>query len=74
LIDAAGLKGLRVGGAVVSSKHANFFQAEPGASADDVARLVDMVRARVADATGVQLVTELRMIGFTDSEEREGDT
>ena len=36
LIDALGLKGLRVGGAVVSAKHANFFQAEAGATADDV--------------------------------------
>jgi len=66
LIDEAGLKGLRVGGAVVSEKHANFFQAEPEATADDVGRLVDTVRARVADATGVHLVTELRMIGFED--------
>ena len=64
LIDAVGLKGLRVGGAVVSQKHANFFQAEDGATADDVARLVDTVRARVADATGVELVPELQMIGF----------
>ena len=40
LIDALGLKGLRVGGAVVSAKHANFFQAEPGATADDVHALV----------------------------------
>ncbi len=64
LIDAVGLKGLRVGGAVVSPKHANFFQAEDGATADDVARLVETVRARVADATGVDLVPELQMIGF----------
>jgi UDP-N-acetylmuramate dehydrogenase len=66
LIDAVGLKGLRVGGAVVSPKHANFFQAEQGATADDVARLVDTVRARVADATGVDLVPELQMVGFRD--------
>jgi UDP-N-acetylmuramate dehydrogenase len=64
LIDSIGLKGLRVGGAVVSPKHANFFQAEPGASADDVARLVETVRARVAAETGVTLVPELRMVGF----------
>jgi UDP-N-acetylmuramate dehydrogenase len=71
LIDAAGLKGLRVGGAVVSSKHANFFQAEPGATADDVARLVETVRARVAAATGVALVPELRMIGFADRDQED---
>jgi UDP-N-acetylmuramate dehydrogenase len=64
LIDATGLKGFRVGGAVVSPKHANFFQAETGATADDVHRLVATVRVRVADATGVTLEPELRMIGF----------
>jgi UDP-N-acetylmuramate dehydrogenase len=69
LIDAAGLKGLRVGGAVVSQKHANFFQAEPGATADDVAALIALVRARVADASGITLEPELRMIGFTALDE-----
>jgi UDP-N-acetylmuramate dehydrogenase len=62
LIDAAGLKGLRVGGAVVSDKHANFFQADPGATAADVRALVAEVRRRVADATGVELVPELRIV------------
>ena len=66
LIDAAGLKGLRVGGAVVSEKHANFFQAEPGARADDVARLVAEVQARVDGATGVRLVPELELVGFDE--------
>ncbi|HUF83759.1 MAG TPA: UDP-N-acetylmuramate dehydrogenase [Acidimicrobiia bacterium] len=63
LIDATGLKGLRVGGAVVSPKHANFFQAEDGATAADVAGLVAEVQRRVADATGVRLVPELLMVG-----------
>jgi UDP-N-acetylmuramate dehydrogenase len=63
LIDASGLKGLRVGGAVVSEKHANFFQAEDGATAADVGRLVAEVQRRVADATGVELVPELLMVG-----------
>jgi UDP-N-acetylmuramate dehydrogenase len=67
LIDSVGLKGLRVGGAVVSEKHANFFQAEPGASADDVRRLVAEVQDRVATATGVRLQPELRMIGFEEN-------
>ena len=66
LIDSLGLKGLRVGGAVVSPKHANFFQAEAGATADDVRRLVVEVRRRVLDATGIALVPELRMVGFDD--------
>jgi UDP-N-acetylmuramate dehydrogenase len=63
LIDAAGLKGLRVGGAVVSEKHANFFQADNGATAADVAGLIAEVQRRVADATGVRLVPELLMVG-----------
>jgi UDP-N-acetylmuramate dehydrogenase len=63
LIEATGLKGLRVGGAVVSEKHANFFQAETGATASDVRRLVAEVQRRVADATGVNLVPELHMVG-----------
>ena len=65
IIDAAGLKGLRVGGAVVSPKHANFFQAEPGATADDVYRLME-VRRRVGESSGITLEPELRMVGFED--------
>jgi len=63
LIEAAGLKGLRVGGAVVSDKHANFFQAEAGATARDVLDLVAEVQRRVAKATGVELVPELHTVG-----------
>jgi UDP-N-acetylmuramate dehydrogenase len=67
LIDAAGLKGHRVGGAVVSTKHANFFQAEPGATANDVARLVAAVQDRVEDLTGVRLTPELQLVGFDEA-------
>jgi UDP-N-acetylmuramate dehydrogenase len=70
LIDAAGLKGLRVGGAVVSPKHANFFQAEAGATADDVAALVAEVQARVDEATGVHLEPELHLVGFEQAARR----
>jgi UDP-N-acetylmuramate dehydrogenase len=70
LIDAAGLKGLRVGGAFVSPKHANFFQAEPGATADDVAALVAEVQARVDEATGVHLEPELLLVGFPQAARR----
>ena len=63
LIDAAGLKGLRVGGAVVSEKHANFFQADAGATARDVLDLVAEVQRRVAKASGVELVPELHVVG-----------
>ena len=67
IIDAAGLKGLRVGGAVVSPKHANFFQAEPGATADDVYRLMLEVRRRVGETSGITLEPELRLVGFGDT-------
>ncbi|MEY3362125.1 MAG: hypothetical protein RL531_1844 [Actinomycetota bacterium] len=63
IIEAAGLKGLRVGGAVVSEKHANFIQADPGATAADVAALLRTVRSRVADATGILLTPELHWLG-----------
>ena len=65
LIDSCGLKGLRIGTAEVSPKHANFIQADRGGSAADVVRVMDEVRARVLRATGVELVTEVRMVGFT---------
>jgi UDP-N-acetylmuramate dehydrogenase len=64
LIEAAGLKGFRLGSAEVSPKHANFIQADEGGSADDVVRLIAHVRAAVEDASGVTLSTEVRMVGF----------
>lgn len=64
LIESAGLKGYRRGSAFVSPKHANFFQADEGGSADDVRRLIEEVQQRVEDQSGVRLVPELRMIGF----------
>jgi UDP-N-acetylmuramate dehydrogenase len=64
LIDASGLKGTRVGGVVVSEKHANFFVAEPGARADDVVALMVEVQTRVEAATGVHLEPELQLVGF----------
>jgi UDP-N-acetylmuramate dehydrogenase len=66
LIEAAGLKGTRIGGVVVSEKHANFFVAEPGARADDVARLIRAVQERVEAVTGVRLVPELALVGFDE--------
>lgn len=64
LIDHAGLKGFRVGSAEVSTKHANFIQADPGGSADDVWALIQHIQSVVLDASGVLLVPENRMIGF----------
>lgn len=63
LIDAAGGKGLRVGAAHVSEKHANFIVADPGASATDVWRLIERVRELVASSAGVRLETEVQLMG-----------
>jgi UDP-N-acetylmuramate dehydrogenase len=63
IIDSMGLKGLRVGGAAVSDRHANFFVAAPGTSAQDVHDLVAEVRKRVREATGIDLEPELRFVG-----------
>ena len=64
LVDTCGLKGLRIGSAEVSDKHANFIQADPDGSADDVLALIGEVRRRVRAATGVTLEPELRLVGF----------
>lgn len=63
IIDSLGLKGLRIGGASVSERHANFFVAEADASAQDVHGLIVEVRRRVAEATGIVLEPEVRLVG-----------
>jgi UDP-N-acetylmuramate dehydrogenase len=63
IIDAAGLKGTRIGGAEVSARHANFFVAHPGATARDVRDLVEEIRRRVRESTGIDLVPEIRFAG-----------
>ena len=62
LIDQAGLKGLRVGGAEVSLVHANFIVNKERASANDVKKLIHLVQERVFQQTGVFLEPEIRMI------------
>jgi UDP-N-acetylmuramate dehydrogenase len=64
LIEAAGLKGYRIGTAQVSEKHANFIQADRGGRADDVYALMEHVRGVVAERCGVPLRTEVRLLGF----------
>jgi UDP-N-acetylmuramate dehydrogenase len=63
IIDSLGLKGMRVGGAVVSTKHANFFVAEPGVTSQDVYDLVVTIRHRVKDAVGIDLEPEVKFAG-----------
>jgi UDP-N-acetylmuramate dehydrogenase len=64
LVDAVGLKGFRIGTAEVSHRHANFIQADPDGSADDVAALMREVQRRVRDETGVLLRPENHLVGF----------
>ncbi|MGD1052623.1 MAG: UDP-N-acetylmuramate dehydrogenase [Candidatus Dormibacteria bacterium] len=63
LIDAAGLKGARVGGAEVSLKHANFVINAGGATAADVLELCGQIQRTVADRFGVHLVPEIAVLG-----------
>jgi UDP-N-acetylmuramate dehydrogenase len=68
LIDAAGLRGHRLGTAMVSPKHANFIQADDGGRADDVLALMIHVRDRVEATSGFRLRSEIRLVGFDESE------
>jgi UDP-N-acetylmuramate dehydrogenase len=61
LIDKAGLKGLKIGGAVVSDKHANFIIAENGCTSRDVVRLIEAVKQRVKDRFDVDLELEIEI-------------
>ena len=63
LIDDAGLRGLRIGDAVVSEKHCNFLINENAASGEDIERLGETVRARVAAASGISLQWEIICLG-----------
>jgi UDP-N-acetylmuramate dehydrogenase len=66
LIDEAGLKGLRVGGAAVSEKHANFIVNDQKGTASDVRRLADRVRETVAERHGIVLQEEVVFLGDWD--------
>jgi UDP-N-acetylenolpyruvoylglucosamine reductase len=63
LIDELGLKGTRVGGAVVSAEHGNFIVNEGAATARDVLELIAIVKARAKEARGIELHTEVEIIG-----------
>ena len=62
LIDQCGLKGLTVGGAAVSEKHAGFIVNRGGATCADVTALIAEIQRRVLEETGVSLETEVRVI------------
>lgn len=63
LVDAAGCRGLRVGGAHVSEKHCNFLINDQGATGQDLERLGETVRKRVRETSGVALQWEIKRIG-----------
>lgn len=65
-IERSGLKGLRVGGMVVSSKHSNFFINESGGSVIDMLRLISKVQSSVEKQFGVTLQTEIERVGDKD--------
>jgi len=62
LIDASGLKGKNIGGAFVSTKHANFIINSGNARCDDVMKLMDLVRDKVKKDHGVELESEIRIL------------
>ena len=64
LIDLVGARGLRIGTARVSERHANFIQTERGGLAADVLRVMAEVRRRVAEDLGVYLIAETVLVGF----------
>jgi cell division septal protein FtsQ len=67
VIDELGMRGLRVGSAQVSEKHANFIQADEHGSAHDVVALMAEIRRRVRDERGYLLRSEIRLVGFEDA-------
>lgn len=64
LIESCGLKGCRVGGAEVSSVHANFIVNADGATAYDVIRLIKQIQTKVHEVHGIDLQPEVRFLGF----------
>ncbi|HEX5578920.1 MAG TPA: hypothetical protein VFY43_04560, partial [Candidatus Limnocylindria bacterium] len=67
LIEAAGLKGHRLGSALVSTLHANFIVTDRGGRAADVRALGDLVRTVVTDRFGVTLAYEIEFVGDWDA-------
>lgn len=66
LIDKCGLKGVKYGGAMVSTKHANFIVNYDNATANDVVDLVRIIKRTVKEKTGIDLEMEVKLIGFEE--------
>jgi UDP-N-acetylmuramate dehydrogenase len=73
LIDEAGLKGTRIGGAVVSEKHANFIVNDQKGTAADVRHLAEAVRQTVLARSGVSLAYEIEFVGDWSDETTHGE-
>jgi len=72
LIEAAGLKGTRIGGVEVSPVHANFFINDHNAKATDIWKLIHLVQRKVAEKSGIQLDLEIELLGnWQDVENKE---
>ena len=63
LVEAAGFKGARIGGAVVSEKHANWILNEDNATSSDIETLIRSVQKKVQAMFGVELKTEVKIVG-----------
>lgn len=64
LIDSLGLKGTKIGGAMISDKHANFIINTGNAKASDIVQLISLVKTKVRDSYNVQLEEEVQFLGF----------
>jgi UDP-N-acetylmuramate dehydrogenase len=70
LIEQAGLKGTRIGGAQISEKHANFIVNHGDATARDVMGLINLAKKKVFENNGIHLELEVKLLGFDDSVEK----
>lgn len=63
LIENAGLKGMRIGGAMISEKHANFIVNTGNATARDILELIYLAQSKVKEQTGIKLALEIKVVG-----------
>jgi UDP-N-acetylenolpyruvoylglucosamine reductase len=66
LVQELGLKGTRIGGAVVSEVHGNFIVNDGGATARDMLQLIELVQERALQARGIELRTEVEIVGVDE--------
>jgi len=64
LIEAAGLKGFQIGGARISEKHANFIVNVKNAKANDVVKLIELIKKKVKRNFNIELEEEVKLVGF----------